>query len=151
MIVEDHDMPDRFFAFGGGSRRDHEDSFLPQRCVIGQSVGSNPHHSLLKRSKTDISQNVKCSACRERSFGDLCDDERLSGNNQCPEISRDQENEWAEDCESNCDARNYRPGKLLIGWDRHGLRTQVPASGIELVGRSQLGLRSLGITCIAAT
>jgi len=56
MIVDDHDMSDRCFAFGDGSRRDHEDSLLSQRC-IRQPVGSNHHHSFLKRSKIDISQN----------------------------------------------------------------------------------------------
>jgi len=59
MIVADHDMSDRFFAFGDGSRRDHEDSLLSQRCGIRQPVRSNHHHSFLKRSKIDISQNVK--------------------------------------------------------------------------------------------
>jgi len=59
MIVEDHDMSDRFSAFGDGSRRDHENSLLSSRCGIRRSVGSNHHHSFLKRSKTDISQNVK--------------------------------------------------------------------------------------------
>jgi hypothetical protein len=59
MIVEDHDMSDRFFAFGDGSRRDHEDSLLFQRCGIPQSVGSNHHHSFLKRSKIDISQKFE--------------------------------------------------------------------------------------------
>ena len=49
VIVEDHDMSDRFFAFGDGSRRDHEDSLLSQRCGIRQPVGSNHHHSFLKR------------------------------------------------------------------------------------------------------
>ena len=47
------------FAFGDGSRRDHEDSLLSQRCGIRQPVGSNHHHSFLKRSEIDISQNVK--------------------------------------------------------------------------------------------
>jgi hypothetical protein len=64
MIVEDHDMSDRFFAFGDGSRRDHKDSLLSQRCGIRQPVGSNHHHSFLKRSKIDISQNVKCPSRR---------------------------------------------------------------------------------------
>ena len=59
MIVEDHDMSDRLFAFGDGSRRDHEDPLLFQRCGIWQPLGSNYHHSFLKRSKIDISQNVK--------------------------------------------------------------------------------------------
>ena len=59
MIVEDHDMSDRFATFGDGSRRDDEDSLLSQRCGIRQVVGSNHHHSFLKRSKIDISQNVK--------------------------------------------------------------------------------------------
>ena len=57
MIVEDHDMSDRFFAFGDRSRREYEDSLLSQRCGIRQSVGSNHHHSFLKRSETDISEN----------------------------------------------------------------------------------------------
>ena len=59
MIVEDHDMSDRFFAFGHRSRRDHKESLLSSRCGIRQAVGSNHHHSFLKRSKIDISQNVK--------------------------------------------------------------------------------------------
>jgi hypothetical protein len=46
------------------------------------------------------------SACLERSLGDPCDDELLSVNNPRPEIRRDQANQWAEHCESNCDARN---------------------------------------------
>jgi hypothetical protein len=48
MIVEDHDMSDRFSAFGDRSRRDPKDSLLPQRRGIRQPVGSNHHHSLLK-------------------------------------------------------------------------------------------------------
>jgi hypothetical protein len=59
MIVEDHDMSDLFFAFGDLSRRDHEDSLLSSRRDIRQPVGSNHHHSFLKRSKIDISQNMK--------------------------------------------------------------------------------------------
>jgi len=58
MIVEDHDMSDRFFAFGDGSRRDHEDSLL-SRWRIRQLVGSNHHHSFLKRLKIDVSENVE--------------------------------------------------------------------------------------------
>jgi hypothetical protein len=46
------------------------------------------------------------SACLERSLGDPCDDELLSANNPRPEIRRDQANQWADHCESNCDARN---------------------------------------------
>jgi hypothetical protein len=59
MIVEDHDMPDRRFAFDDWSRRDHKDSLLVQRCSFRQPVGSNLHHSFLKRSKIDISRSVK--------------------------------------------------------------------------------------------
>ena len=59
MIVEDHDMSDRFVAFGDGSRRDHEDSLLSQRSGIWQPVSSNHHHSFLKLSKTDISQQFE--------------------------------------------------------------------------------------------
>jgi hypothetical protein len=55
MIVEDDDMSDRFFAFGDGARRDHEDPLLSQRRGVRQSVGSNHHRSFLKRSKIDIS------------------------------------------------------------------------------------------------
>ena len=67
MIVEDHDMSDRFFVFGDGSRRDHEDSLLSQRCGIRQPVGSNHHHSFLKRSQIDISRSAKfLSAAVER-------------------------------------------------------------------------------------
>ena len=62
MIVEDHDMSDRFFAFGDGSRHDHEDSLLSQRCGIRQPVGSNHHHSFLKLSEIDMSENfLTCS------------------------------------------------------------------------------------------
>jgi hypothetical protein len=67
MIVEDHDMSDRFFVFGDGSRRDHEDSLLSQCCGIKPPVGSNHHHSFLKRSKIYISHNAKfLSAAVER-------------------------------------------------------------------------------------
>src|SRR6266404_4910300 len=82
----------------------------------------------------------------EHSLGDPCDDELLSANNPRPEAHRDQANQWAEHCESNCDARNYRPGKLLIGRDRHALQTQFPTSGIELRRCDQLGLRSFHLT-----
>ena len=61
MIVEDHDMSDRFFAFDDRSRRDHEDSPLSQRCSIRQPVGSNHHHSFLNRSKIDILGNLRFS------------------------------------------------------------------------------------------
>ena len=59
MIVEDDDMSDRCSVFGDGSRRDDEDFLLSQRCGIRQPVGSNHHHSFLKRSNIAISQNVK--------------------------------------------------------------------------------------------
>ena len=59
MIIEDHDMSDRFFAFDDGSRREHKDSLLSQCRGIRKTVGSNHHHSFLKRSKIDISQNLK--------------------------------------------------------------------------------------------
>ena len=61
MIVEDHDMSDRLFAFDDGPRRDHEDSLLSQRRGVRHPVGSNLHHSFLKRSKIDISETVKRS------------------------------------------------------------------------------------------
>ncbi len=83
------------------------------------------------------------SACLERSLGDPCDDELLSANNPRPEVRRNQANQWAEDCESNCDARNYRSGKLLIGRDRHALQTQLPPTGIELWCCDQLCVRRL--------
>jgi hypothetical protein len=51
MIVEDHDMSGRFFAFGDGARSDHEDSLPSPRCGIRQPVGSNHHYCFLKRSK----------------------------------------------------------------------------------------------------
>jgi hypothetical protein len=59
MIVEDHDMSACLATYGDRSRRDHEDSLLSQRCGIRQPVGSNHHHSFLKRSKIDISQKVE--------------------------------------------------------------------------------------------
>ena len=55
MIVEDHDMSDCLATYGYKSRRDDEDSLLSQRCGIRQPIGSNLHHSFLKRSKIDIS------------------------------------------------------------------------------------------------
>jgi hypothetical protein len=33
MIVEDHDMSDRFFALGDSSRRDHEDGMRIRQCA----------------------------------------------------------------------------------------------------------------------
>jgi hypothetical protein len=59
MIVEDHDMSDRLAAHGYKSRPDREASLLSSRCGIRQPIGSNHHHSFLKRSKIEISQNVK--------------------------------------------------------------------------------------------
>src|SRR6266478_5377912 len=59
MIIEDQNMSDCFATCGDRSRRDHEDSLLSSRCGIRQPVGSNHHHSFLKRSKIDISQDVK--------------------------------------------------------------------------------------------
>jgi hypothetical protein len=64
MIVEDHDMPDCLATYGYKSRLDREASLLSSRCGIRQPVGSNHHHSFLKRSKIDISQNVKCPSKR---------------------------------------------------------------------------------------
>src|SRR4029077_19131374 len=62
-----------FFRFCDGSRRDHEDSLLSQRCGIRQPVGSNHHHYFLKRSKIDISQNVKFPSKRGEPEG-TCDE-----------------------------------------------------------------------------
>ena len=59
MIVEDHDMSDRLATYGYKLRSDREASLLSSRCGIRQPVGSNHHHSFLKRSKIDISQDVK--------------------------------------------------------------------------------------------
>ena len=64
MIVEDHDMSDCLATYGYKSRPDREASPLSSRCGIRQPVGSNHHHSFLKRSKIDISQNVKFSSQR---------------------------------------------------------------------------------------
>jgi hypothetical protein len=61
MIVEDHDMSDRLATYAYKSRLDREASFLFSQCGIRQPVGSNHHHSFLKRPKMDISQNVKFS------------------------------------------------------------------------------------------
>jgi hypothetical protein len=60
MIVEDHDMSDCLATYAYKSRLDREASLLFSPCGIRQPVGSNHHHSFLKRSKIDISQNVKC-------------------------------------------------------------------------------------------
>jgi hypothetical protein len=59
MIVEDHDMPDCPATCGYKSRLDREDFPFSQCYCIRQSVGSNYHRSFLKRSKIDISPNVK--------------------------------------------------------------------------------------------
>jgi hypothetical protein len=59
MIVENHDMSDCLAIYGYKLRPDGEASLLSSRCGIRQPVGSNHHHSFLKRSKTDISQDVK--------------------------------------------------------------------------------------------
>jgi hypothetical protein len=64
MIVEDHDMSDRLATYGDKSRHDREASLLSSRCGIRQPVGSNRHHSFLKRSKVDISQDVKFTSER---------------------------------------------------------------------------------------
>jgi hypothetical protein len=61
MIVEDHDMSYRILPFDDGRRRNHEDPLLFQRCGICQPLGSNDHHSFLKRSKTDISRKLEDS------------------------------------------------------------------------------------------
>jgi hypothetical protein len=67
MIVEDHDMSDCLATYAYKLRPDREASLLFSQCGIRQPVGSNHHHSFLKRSKIDISQNMKffwdaCSA-----------------------------------------------------------------------------------------
>jgi len=59
MIVEDHDMSDCLATYGYKLRPDREAPLLSARCGIQQPVGSNHHHSFLKRSKIDISQDVK--------------------------------------------------------------------------------------------
>ena len=55
MIVEDHDMSDCLATYGYKLRPDREASLLSSCCGIRQPVGSNHHHSFLKRSKIDIS------------------------------------------------------------------------------------------------
>ena len=72
MIVEDHDTSDRFSAFGDGSRRNHEDSLLAQRCGIRQPVGSNHHHSFLKHSKTGISERIEIFPARDLADTGSC-------------------------------------------------------------------------------
>jgi hypothetical protein len=42
----------------------------------------------------------------ERSSGDPCDAMSFLANNPRPEVSRDKENQRAEHCETNSDARN---------------------------------------------
>jgi hypothetical protein len=59
MIVEDHDMSDCLATYGYKLRPDREASLLSSGCGIWQHVGSNHHHSFLKHSKIDISQDVK--------------------------------------------------------------------------------------------
>ena len=59
MIVEDHDMSDCLATYGYKLRPDREASLLCSRCGIRQPVGSNHHHSFLKRLKIDISQDVR--------------------------------------------------------------------------------------------
>jgi hypothetical protein len=59
MIVEDHDMSDCLVTYGYKLRLDRQACLLSSRCGIRQPVGSNHHHSFLKRSKIDISRDVK--------------------------------------------------------------------------------------------
>ena len=66
MVVEDHDISDCLATYGYKLRPDREASLLPSRCGIRQPVGSNHHHSFLKRSKIDISRSVKFPS--ERPF-----------------------------------------------------------------------------------
>src|SRR5713226_5437312 len=59
MIIEDQNMSDCFATYGYKSRLGREDSLLSSRCCIRQPVDSKIHHSFLKRSKIDISHNLK--------------------------------------------------------------------------------------------
>jgi hypothetical protein len=59
MIIEDQNMSDCLATYGERSRRDHEGSRLSSRCGLPQTVGSNHHHSFLKRLKIDISETSK--------------------------------------------------------------------------------------------
>jgi hypothetical protein len=59
MIVEDHDMSDCLATYGYKLRLDRQASLLSSRCGIRQPVGSNHHHSFLKRLKIEISENLK--------------------------------------------------------------------------------------------
>jgi len=59
MIIEDQNLSDCLATYGDRSPRDHEDSRLSSRCGLPQHVASNHHHSLLKRSKIDISETSK--------------------------------------------------------------------------------------------
>jgi len=61
MIVEDHDMSDRLAIYGYKSRPDREASLFSSRGGIPQPVGSNHHHSFLKRSKIEISKVLRVS------------------------------------------------------------------------------------------
>jgi hypothetical protein len=60
MIVEYQNSSDCFAIYGDRSRYDREDSLLSAPCCIREPVGSNHHHSFLKRSNINISQNAKC-------------------------------------------------------------------------------------------
>jgi hypothetical protein len=59
MIIEDHDISDFLATYGYKLRPDRKASLLSSCYGIRQPVGSNHHHSFLKRSKIDISQNMK--------------------------------------------------------------------------------------------
>ena len=56
MIVEDHDMSDCPAIYAYKSRPDREASLLSSHCGIRQPVGSNHHHSFLKRLNIEISE-----------------------------------------------------------------------------------------------
>jgi hypothetical protein len=61
----------------------------------------------LKRSKSDISENVKFPwVYLERSSDDPRNAKLFSASNPCPEVLRDHANQRAEHCESNGEARN---------------------------------------------
>jgi hypothetical protein len=91
MIVEDHDMSDCLATYGYKLPLDREAPLLSSRCGIRQPVGSNHHHSFLKRSKIDISQDLKL----------------LSGSFECSQRNPDQRVEVKDPARNNlvdCDA-----------------------------------------------
>src|SRR5580765_8733543 len=98
MIVEDQNMSDCFATYGDKPRQDREDFLRSSRCCIRHPVGSNIHHSFLKRSKIDISQNGNLLPSTLTSVGRFAVPGVILSNNPRPKICHGQESQWTENC-----------------------------------------------------